>query len=90
MGGIMSQMAINFIITLIRSMMDNGLVAAIQEYVLEAFNMDVSGAEKKEAVLQKLNALKGVLGTAFAATAPWLISMLIEAAVGHFKLSEDD
>ena len=89
MSGIMSQMAINFIITLIRSMMDNGLVAAVQEYVIEAFNMDVSGIEKKDAVMNKLDALKGVLGTAFAATAPWLINMLIEAIVGHYKIEND-
>ena len=80
-----SQMALNLIVTLVQSMMDNGLVAAMQDLIKEAFNWDMPGDEKRAAVLDKLKGLGGVVGTAVAATAPWLINLALEALVAKAK-----
>ena len=86
MNEILAQFAINMIITMIRSMMDNGLVDQVQEFVVAAFDFDMQGAEKKAAVLAELSDIGGVFGAALASTAPWLMNMLIEALVGKHKL----
>ena len=82
----LSQFAINMIITMIKSMMDNGLVEQIQEFVVAAFDFEMTGEEKKAAVLAELADIGGVLGDALSATAPWLINILIEALVGKYKI----
>lgn len=89
MNPFVSQTAIQIIITLIQSMMDNGLVAKIQDLVIVAFDLDMPGEQKKIAVMHELNRVTGTLGTAFAATAPWLINMLIEAIVGKYKIDNE-
>ena len=82
----LSQFAINMIITMVKSMMDNGLVEQIQEFVVAAFDFEMTGEEKRAAVLAELADIGGVLGDALSATAPWLINLLIESLVGRYKI----
>jgi len=85
----LNQMAINLIVTLVQSMMDNGLVEALQDLIQEAFNWDMPGEDKRQAVLDKLKAFGGVIGAAMAATAPWLINLALEALVAKSKLEQE-
>ena len=84
-----SQMALGLIVTLVQSMMDNGLVAALQELIKEAFDWDMPGDQKRAAVLERLKSLGGVLGEAVAATAPWLINLALEALVAKAKIESE-
>ncbi len=84
-----SQMALSLIVTLVQSMMDNGLVAALQDLITEAFNWDMPGEEKRKAVLEKLKAIGGVVGEAMAATAPWLLNLALEALVAKAKVEQE-
>ena len=84
-----SQIALNLIVTLVQSMMDNGLVAALQELIEEAFNWDMPGEQKRAAVMQKLEAIGGVVGDAVSATAPWLLNLALEALVAKAKVESE-
>ena len=84
----MKTIAITLIITLIQSMMDNGLVDKIQELVHEAFDFDMTGDEKRAWVVESLKELGGLLGAAVASTAPWLINLALEALVAKEKVDD--
>lgn len=77
----LSTFAVNMIIQLIKSMMDNGLADQIGELVGAAFDFDLSGEEKKAAVQKELRDVGGVVGDALADTTPALVNIAIEAFV---------
>lgn len=82
---VINALAVSFIITLIKSMMDNGLADEIEDLVRAAFNFEGNGDERKARVIAELKDVTGVIGEAFASTSPWIINMLIEALVGKYK-----
>lgn len=78
----MKSFAISLIVTLVKSMMDNGLVATIQELIQDISGASLSGEQKRAEVLSRLAKLGGL---AFAATAPVLINLLLESLVLQMK-----
>ncbi len=81
----MKTFAINMILTMIKSMMDNGLFNEVEDVVKALMTSNVSGNEKKQLVMDELEDLTGLLAEAFRSTSPWIINLLIEAVVGKYK-----
>lgn len=82
----MQSVLITLIVTLVKSLMDNGLVETIKELIEKAADLSIPGAEKREYVL---SALSKLAATTFAATAPFLINLALEALVAQYKIEND-
>ena len=82
----MQSVLIKLIVTLIKSLMDNGLVDTIQDLVEKAVDLEIPGAEKREYVL---NTLGKLASTTVAASAPFLINLALEALVAQYKIEND-
>ncbi len=81
----MKTFAINMILAMIKSMMDNGLFDEVEDVVKALMSSNVSGNEKKQLVMDELEDLTGLLAESFRSTSPWIINLLIEAVVGKYK-----
>lgn len=70
----------------VKVLIDANLFQAIQDLVvIAADNTNLTGAEKKELVKQRLETLRGDLAIAFKKTSGSLINFAIESAVVIFK-----
>lgn len=85
----MNNFVMSFIVTLVKSLMDNGLVDALQELVEAAMDWSIPGVEKRAKVLAELSKFGGVVGAAVAATAPFLINLALEALVAKVKMDNE-
>ena len=82
----MNTILINIVITMLQRLIGSkDLVEHIKALITDAFNFNMSGAEKRAAVLSGVSAIGGTLGAVVAATAPMLISALLEMLVMKYK-----
>ena len=86
----MKSILMSIIISALRRLIGSkDLVEQIKLLVVSAFTFTGTGAEKREAVLKSISAIGGTLGAVVAATAPMLISALLEMLVMKYKPSDD-
>ncbi len=69
---------------------DGNLMQTIVNLVEETTNIEISGEEKKRAVIQRLKAVGGELKPIVAATAGYLLNLAVEVAVAYIKSRAED
>ena len=69
---------------------DKEFVAQLQQFVVDAFNFDLEGEDKKKKVMESVKALGKTFGKALSFLVPMAISGLIEAFVSKEKLANPD
>ena len=85
----MQALKVQLLITLLKSILgDKGFIHQIQDLVMAAFSLEVSGEEKKAFVLKKIAILGKTFTGILALIAPMLISGLIEILVAQ-AISKD-
>ena len=87
----MNAILLNFLLTaaehFVAALIGSGLSGQIQTLVAAEVNTDKTGAEKKQAVTDGLNALTGDLKTALSSTASWALNLGIEVAVAKVNIA---
>ena len=88
----MNTILINIVISMLQRLIGSkDLVEQIKLLVMSAFTFvgdsgePISGSIKRERVLKSITAIGGTLGAVVAATAPMLISALLEMLVMKYK-----
>lgn len=71
-----------------RMLKDKDFVTQIQQFVLDAFNFDISGTKKKEMVMSNIKALGKTFGKHTAFLVPMAIGGLIDSFVVKAQIQD--
>lgn len=82
------KLALNLLFSAIKSLLDAGLFAWIQETVATIAAQGLKGEAARAAFAELLKNLKGTLGTIAVMTSSTLINLAMEAAVAKLKAAE--
>lgn len=81
----MNLIVANVLLNTIKIATSGKLMDATVEFVEELMDFEISGEEKRKAVLNKLKYVGGELQPIVAATAGYILSLAVEIAVAYIK-----
>lgn len=70
---------------LLKMITSGALMDHLIEFVSEVANLQISGEDKRRAVLQRLNTIGGDLQPVIAATASYVLNLALETAVAYVR-----
>jgi len=71
-------------------LIDPDFIKNVKELVLAAMNFDMTGPEKKQAVLQELKDIGGAMADTLADTSTFILSLAVDIVVAYLKSRADE
>ena len=79
----MNTFIISAMYRLVKALFDGDVVSNIKDLVEAALDFEMSGVEKKAAVMRELKEIGGDVGIAIAATSTVILSMAVDVVVAY-------